>query len=248
LRRRDLDFKTLSKAPIKEALIGMRIQPVAVPALGSLEQGFRALPDDYQTRREPVTLSQTQVKLQPSVPPAVSVDQRQLGWRFGTKSGKYAVQTRVDCFIFSHLAPYTAWPEFSDEALKIWRVFSDIYKPEAVQAVSIRNINEVSISPGENVGRYLRFYINVPPGVPQEFQNYFARIELRYSKDSVAILQSGLLPPLQERHRLLLDIELVTTITPKDEEELWSAIQNLREPKNQIFFSCITEEWEAKLR
>lgn len=248
LRRRALDFKTLSKAPIKEALIALKVQPVADSGLGALEQSFGALPDDYQTPRDPITQSQTQLSIGPTAPATANVEQKRLGWRFGTKSGKYAVQARIDWFIFSRLAPYSTWPEFSAEAQKIWQALSGTYSPSAVRAVSVRNINEVSLGLGEDVEKYLKFYINVPPGVPQQFQSYFARIELSQSPDTVAILQSGLLPPLPERARLLLDIELVRNITPENETHLWAAVNALREPKNQIFFSCITEEWEARLK
>lgn len=212
-----------------------------------LEGAFTALPDDYQTSREPITLSQTQLDLRPNAPATANVEQKQLGWRFGTKTGKYAIQARTDWFIFSRLPPYTTWGEFAQEAERIWRIFARVYVPSSIQAVSVRFINELSLSTGENVEKYLKFYINVPEGVPQAFVNYFARIELHQSQDTIATIQSGLLPPLPDRARLLLDIELTKTITPKDEKELWAAIHSLREPKNQIFFACITDEWKARL-
>jgi uncharacterized protein (TIGR04255 family) len=171
-----------------------------------------------------------------------------LGWRFGTKNGKYAVQARTDWLIFSHLPPYSIWPTFSSEAEKVWKGLRSFYKPTDVRAVTVRNINEVVLSMGDEVERYLNFYINVPKGVPSGFKNYFARIELHYSDDTTAVLQSGLLPAQPNTVPLLLDIELVKTISPKDEKELWAAVYALREPKNQIFFSCITEEWERRLR
>jgi uncharacterized protein (TIGR04255 family) len=243
-----LNFKTLSKAPIKEALIAVRLQPGSSSDLAALESAFNALPDDYQTARSPNTLSQTQLNLAPNVPPSANIEQRQLGWRFGTKSGKYAVQARSDGFIFSHLAPYSEWPIFSTEARSIWAVLRECYPPLRVQAVSVRTINELSLAQKEHVERYLKFYINVPPGIPQEFRNYFARLELIQAEDTIATLQSGLLPPLPDRVPLLLDIEVTKTVSPKTEKELWQAIDSLREPKNQIFFGCITEEWESKLR
>jgi uncharacterized protein (TIGR04255 family) len=243
-----LPFKTLSKAPINEALIATRLNPTAQASLSVLEDAFPSLPDDYQTKREPMTLSQTQLNLGPNAPATANVEQKQLGWRFGTKSGKYAVQARTDWFIFSRLPPYTTWNEFSKEAERIWRVFASAYGPSSIQAVSVRYINEVRLLLGESVEKYLKFYINVPEGAPQGFVNYFARIELHQAPDTVAILQSALLPPLPDRTRLLLDIELVKTVTSKDDGELWAAIHSLREPKNQIFFSCITDEWESKLR
>ena len=212
-----------------------------------LEGVFPALPDDYQTSREPITLSQTQLKFGPNMPSTANVEQKQLGWRFGTRSGKYAVQVRTDWFIFSRLRPYTTWSEFAQEAEMVWRVFASAYSPPCIQGVSVRFINEVSLSPGENVEKYLKFFINVPEGVPQAFVNYFARIELLQSQDTIATIQSGLLPPLPDRSRLFLDIELAKTVAPKDESELWAAIHSLREPKNQIFFGCITDEWKARL-
>ena len=243
-----LPFKTLSKAPINEALIATRLNPTAQASLSMLEDAFPSLPDDYQTKREPITLSQTQVNLGPEAPKTVNVEQKQLGWRFGTKSGKYAVQARADWFIFSRLPPYTTWDEFAREAEKVWRVFSDAYRPPSVQAVSVRFINELGLNQGELVEKYLKFYINVPEGLPQSFVNYFARIELTHSLDTTVIIQSGLLPPLPDKARLLLDIEVTKTIAPKDKNELWVAINSLQEPKNQIFFGCITSEWEARLR
>jgi uncharacterized protein (TIGR04255 family) len=216
--------------------------------LGMLEGALRGLPDDYQTKREPINFAQTQLTFGPGAPVSSDIDRRQLGWRFGTKSGKYAVQARTDWLIFSHLAPYSTWPEFSKEAQNVWRVLSAIYNPTGVQLISVRNLNEVSLGPGENVEKYLKFYINVPDGVPQGFKNYFARIELHHSEDVTAVLQSGLLSAQPASVQLLLDIELVKTVAPKDENELWTSINSLREPKNQMFFSCITGEWEAKLR
>ena len=183
----------------------------------------------------------------PDAPKTLSVEQKPLGWRFGTKSGKYAVQARADWFIFSRLPPYTTWDEFAREAEKVWRVFGDAYRPLSIQAVSVRFINELGLSQGEIVEKYLKFYINVPEGAPQNFVNYFARIELMHSADTTVTIQSGLLPPLPDKARLLLDIEVTKTIAPKDENELWDAINSLQEPKNQIFFSCITEEWKARL-
>lgn len=243
-----MDFKTLSKAPIKEALIGIRMQQVADSNLDPLENALQGLPEDYQTPREPITLNQTRLAFGPGASPSATVEQRQLGWRFAAKSKKYAVQARTDWFIFSHLAPYSTWPEFSREARRIWRVLANIYEPIRTQAVSVRNINEVSLAFGENVEKYLNFYINVPEGVPQGFKSYFARIELHHSEDTVIALQSGLLSALPNSTQLLLDIEVTKSITPKSEEELWVAIDSLREPKNQTFFSCITKEWEARLR
>ena len=248
MRRRILDFTTLSKAPIKEALIGIRMQHASDSNLDLLENVLRRLPDDYHTPREPITLSQTQLTFGPGASPSANVEQRQLGWRFAAKNNRYAVQARTDWFIFSHLAPYSDWPEFSGEAQRIWRVLADLYRPSRVQAVSVRNINEVGLGVGEEVEKYLNFYINVPDGVPQGFKSYFARIELLHSEDTVIALQSGLLSMLPNSAQLLLDIEVTKTITPKNEEELWGAINSLREPKNQTFFSCITREWEARLR
>ena len=243
-----LPFKTLSKAPINEALIATRLNQTAQASLSALENALALLPDDYQTKREPITLSQTQLTFGPDAPKTLNVEQKPLGWRFGTKSGKYAVQARADWFIFSRLPPYTTWDEFSSEAEKVWRVFTDAYPPLNIQTVSVRFINELGLSKGESVEKYLKFYINVPEGVPQGFINYFARIELQHSPDTTVAIQSGLLPPLPEKARLLLDIEVVKTVTPKNDKELWSAINSLREPKNQIFFGCITNEWEARLR
>jgi uncharacterized protein (TIGR04255 family) len=229
-------------------LIATRLNPTAHSSLSALEGAFPALPDDYQTPRQPITLSQAQLNLAPNAPTTANLEQKQLGWRFGTKSGKYAVQARTDWFIFSRLPRYTTWEEFAREAEKIWGVFSDAYRPPSVQAVSVRFINELGLDQGEIVEKYLKFYINVPEGVPQAFMNYFARIELHHSPDTTVTIQSGLLPPLPDRARLLLDIEVVKTVTPKDSNELWAAINSLQEPKNQIFFSCITSEWEARLR
>lgn len=242
-----LDFRTLSKAPIKEALIAISVRPTAY-SLDALEHALGDLPDDYQTARSPITLSHTQLNMDANAPPSAKVERRELGWRFATKSGRYAVQVRTDWFIFSHLAPYTRWVEFSAEAKKIWSVLRDFYSPPSVQAISVRNINELHLRLGEDVEKYLKFYINIPSGVPQEFRNYFARVELIQAQDTIATLQSGLLPPLPDRIPLLLDIEVTRMISPKSENELWDAVHSLREPKNQIFFSCITDEWEAKLR
>jgi uncharacterized protein (TIGR04255 family) len=228
-------------------LIAARLNPTASSDLSELEGAFPALPDDYQTPREPITFSQTQLDFGPNAPSSVNVQKKQLGWRFGTKSGRYAVQARSDWFIFSRLRPYSTWNEFAKEAEKVWRVFANAYAPSSIQGVSVRFINELSLKAGESVEKYLKFYINVPEGVPQKFVNYFARIVLQQAPDTIATIQSGLLPPLPDTARLLLDIELSKNVAARDERELWIAINSLQEPKNQIFFGCITDEWKARL-
>ena len=151
-----MPFNTLSKAPINEALIATRLNPAAHSSLGLLEDAFPSLPDDYQTPREPITLSQTQLNLGPDAPSTTKVEQKQLGWRFNTRSGRYAVQARTDWFIFSRLRPYSTWSEFAEEAKKVWRVFASAYSPPSIQGVSVRFINELGLTPGESVEKYLK--------------------------------------------------------------------------------------------
>lgn len=242
-----LSFGTLRNAPIREALIGICLQPGAAD-LAQIEEAIQHLPDEYQTPKESIHLAQTQLTFGPGAADAANVDRKQLGWRFGSKSRKFAVQARTDWLIFSHLSPYSTWPEFSAEARRVWSVLRDVYQPACVQRLSVRNINEVKLGPGEQVEKYLRFYINVPEGVPQLFNNYFARIELHHSPDINAILQSGLLSVQEHSALLLMDIELLKIVHPQTDNDLWQSVDSLREPKNQIFFSCITREWEARLR
>ena len=239
--------KHLSKAPIKEAIVGGTVAPaLPVSALPELQRCLAKL-QDYNPP-EPIIFGQAQLTFGPQQPPASQFQQQHLGWRSVSKNGLHVVQARLDAFFFSRLFPYADWAEFTSHAQKAARVVERLYGSSPVNTAVVRYINELSLPFNEKLEEYVNFYVYLPPQFPQHITNMFMRLELQQAADTIVVLHSGFLPAVDNRARLLLDIEVRRTVNSVPMERAWSAIDALREVKNQIFFSCLTEKLEATLR
>lgn len=198
----------------------------------------------------PIMLNQAELTFTPNQPPQQKIAQQQLGWRSESKNGLYVLQTRLDGFFFSRLFPYTTWEEFVSEGRTAARSLERIYTGAELKAVVVRYINELGLPVLERLEEYVKFYVFLPPELPQYMNTMFSRVELQDSpqSDTTVIVNSGFLPPVSTTEvRLLLDIEIKRNLR-RGRQEIWEDIESLRDMKNGIFFSCLTDKMETKLR
>jgi len=244
----------LSRAPIQEALIDVRVRFSQRMALETLAKFADQVRDAYPTSGTRETwqggfhlrVGERPMVAEPEGGPdgyiSTSADQRQV------------VQARVDGFTFSRLREYQDWDQLRKEAKRLWDVYRQITSPDSVTRVAVRYINQIKLpAPVQSLGEWLRTGPDVSPLLPRELAGFYMRLEIPFPQANArAILTQALLTKEiapQERIPILLDIDVFRTgeFAPES-ESIWDALEDLRAIKNEVFFGSITKRTQELLQ
>lgn len=236
-----------SKSPLTEAVIDIRATLPEGTGLEALAQIQAGQETEYPKREDRVFV-QGQFSSDPDQPPAVGV-RTHIGYTFTHKDKLQLFQARLDGFMFSRLAPYTGWENFCGEARRLWSIYRDIVRPQAVTRVAVRYINRLDIPlPINDFKDYIRTVPEVSPDLPQGLSGYFMQLHIpQEDKPWMSVLNQVLVesPNPEEIISIVLDIDLFQDHdVPSEEISLWELFTQLRARKNQIFKACITEKME----
>ena len=234
-----------SNAPIVEALLDVRATFPAPIEPGRLESFQDAIRDRYPTTMGRVAWeSEIQVR-QEAVQQAITRRGPE-GFMFKAKDGRRTVQARQDGFTFNWLKPYDRWETFRDEAREHWERYRAMFGPEAVSRIALRYINRLELPvPFDDFREYVKTAPDIAPELPQGLNAFFMRLEIPDERRGlIAILTETIEPLVDEGKRLpfILDIDVIhgSAIHP-DGSAMWDKFEELREFKNEIFFSSVTE-------
>lgn len=235
----------LPKAPITEALVDFRVTlPKATtpqafqPVVESLKQRF---PNVQELRSMEAVL---EMKDGVWVQPQTNVGAVR-GYVLRSQDNLNVAQFRTDGFTFSRLRPYTRWEDVFPQALELWSLYIDAASPGLVTRIATRYINHIRI-PGERVDfdDYLIAGPDVPSELPQTIGGFLIRIVLLDPEVDIA---ANVTQALERRTdprftTVILDIDAyrVREWIPRD-PAIVETFALLREFKNRVFFSHITE-------
>jgi uncharacterized protein (TIGR04255 family) len=149
----------------------------------------------------------------------------------------------------SRLAPYTNWEEFTGLAKRNWAIWRKVAGWHEVARVGVRYINRIDVpNPEEKsipIDDYLIFRPVFPPfegfkGVDTFAINGVAAIANTPFK---AILNAGSTPsPMVRTTSFLLDIDISQEGNlPRNDDGLWTLIDQIRIHKNRIFEASVTD-------
>src|SRR5262249_27311401 len=251
LFRRQSDMSTrpkLRNAPITEAVLDISVDLPGNVKLDDLAAMQRDIRDRYPNRRtrkriEGMVDIQGEGQVKVSTSP-VTED----GYVFLSRDGTRLVLPRLGGFSFHQLKTYDTWEALRDEAKEHWERYVEITKPKNVNRIALRYINRMEIPLPI---RDFRDYVRIGPdigaaGVPQGVQNFFMRLEIPYPDGALAIITETIQPPPEDptasvRLPLILDIDAIRgdKFNPPF-TEIWEKFEELRQMKNDIFFSSIT--------
>jgi uncharacterized protein (TIGR04255 family) len=237
-----VETEHLSKAPIREALIDLRVQP-ELPAAKVFEKASNDFASIYPTQK-PMHADEIGVYLKGEEAPETTLKHREVGYRFESSDGKDVAQFRIDGFTLSRLEPYRDWGSLCEEAKELWRIYRKYGKPESIVRVAVRYINVMRIPlPIGNLSDYLTAPPTVPKQLPQTLQSFLNRIIFDESSlNARCILTQALEGADGDRAAIILDIDAIQEGRYRpDSEEIWQRLEELRELKNKVFFSSITK-------
>ena len=236
----------LGNAPISEALIDIQFEPhISLETLGVFAEAIKSKFD----RQTKIWQQSFGVEFVQEGDSKTSSEQVIIGTRFDSEARKHVVQTRVNGFTFSKLAPYSDWEEISNATKEIWQEFLQVAKPVVLTRVAVRYINALDIPlPFVDFSEYFTAAPQVPAPLPQGVTAFLQRVVMIDPKTgSVAAVTQALEEPkagtLSTAVSIFLDIDCFQArqIDP-DDDELWATLDVLRDFKNAIFFEHITEK------
>jgi uncharacterized protein (TIGR04255 family) len=155
---------------------------------------------------------------------------------------------RTNAFVCSRLAPYGGWETFRPRAAHAWDVWKRAAGPTELARIGVRYINRIDVPMAGadliDVDDYLRLSPRSPEALGEPMTAYTMQIVRPLGIDEChLILTSGSVPsPLVGYASFALDLDIFReTKLPMRDDELWTLIDKIREHKNRVFESCITD-------
>lgn len=235
----------LENAPITEALIDLRVKLPANVKTGAFLDLGATLHDRYPNTQEGrIVQSGFEVKAGEG-PLTFAKDKGIHGYLFSSADGLNVAQFRLDGYTFNRLRPYTSWESVFPEAWSLWQLYSERTSPEFVSRVAVRYINRLELPlPIQDLSRYLTAPPEVPEGLPQTMSGFLTRVVIQEPDTSLAANITQSLEGGEGQYvTIILDIDVYKTeqFEVRD-ERIERTFKQLRNLKNRIFFSSITEE------
>jgi len=234
----------LKNAPIVEAIIDFRVKLPTKFEVKTLVSIKEMLGDSYpqmEERRE----FEAGVRIKDKRVEHMIEEKGLQGYFFKSPDGKNVAQFRKDGFTFSRLKPYTNWQDVLAEAKNLWRLYVDRTSPDLVTRIAVRYINQLDIPlPIEDLAKYLKAPPTMPKNLPQELCQFLTRVTIRDPKSDIMahIIQALERSSKRDYATVILDIDVFKQKESGFEElEIWQTFEQLRNLKNRIFFSSITE-------
>ncbi len=238
-------------APIKEAIVEFKINPLPESNLEILESLHEKIKNDYPQKR---AKHRWESSMKVENERMVSSTQRHIGqdgFLFQSDNNEQVVQFTLDGFTFNRLRPYPpeGWPVIREEAHKLSSLFLDSISPTKIIRVGLRYINQIDI-PLSNVDltEYLTKGPDIPQDLPQALEQYLTRIVIPIPEfgAKAIITQAGPQKPSPSVTSLILDIDVFSDVNlvSRDNSKIWEIFDRLRDLKNRIFRASITPKAE----
>lgn len=243
-------FEHLRKAPISEALIDVRVAGVGENVAAAVHSLRVATGDMYPivyeahgARAEFGFQKSKFYTKEPEEMPEVN------GIWLKSADELNVAQFRINGFTFNRLSPYPGWDVFFPEAMRLWRAYMDVIRPGAPTRLGVRFINRFDLQlPIGNIGEYLTSTPPVPPGAPQHVASLQSRL-LTIDEDSrcaVGIAHS--LARTIDLNKLSITIDIDAFLVAPFSQSIEDSLLILRERKNSVFFSSVTDKTLEQFR
>lgn len=238
-------IRHLQRAPVKEAIIDLRATvPESFDARSFIDLKID-LAERYPSANEMLRM-EGGVQVEEGRVSSFTRHHGLRGYLFRSSDGLQVVQFRIDGFTFSRLEPYTSWDEVFPEAFTLWQLFARKARVELATRLAVRYINRLRLPAAT---RDFSRYLVAPPAVPSELRvpvsAFLSRVLLHDAQHGLSAnvtqaFEGGVDPAVTG---VLLDIDAFAAEQRQVEDEaIRDRFERLREFKNRIFFSSITEE------
>lgn len=240
--------RNLAHPPIVEAVVDFDcVMPPAFD-VQRVEAAARAALGDRYPKLRTAFIAHGSMEIKPGGKPNVSAEQGVHALQLLQADGRQLVQVRARGFSFNRLDPYTGFDDYLPEIQRTWRIFVELVSPVSVRAIGLRYINRFSVPIDDNridIAKYLRIAPKFPVEERLAFTGFLSQqagLEQGTANEVKMVLASQ--PIEGSALPVILDIEVTWRhdVAPADWETLLTHFQSLRELKNSVFMSSLTED------
>lgn len=235
--------RVLSRPPIKEALIDVRIEPKGAVEAARFRVEPGSLPGDFVEREEQRRFrSQFEIREGTVVSPETE-DLGVRGYIYKSRDGLDIGQFRVDGFTYNRLAPYTGWESLRTLGLELWQFYSSLAGSVQATRVALRYINTMPLDGESDLALWLSSPPQAPKGVPGNLAGFLTRTQTLepdegWCSNVVTTLEGT---PGSDISAIILDIDVYkSSVEVSEIGGIGEVLDELRRMKNALFFGSIT--------
>ena len=154
---------------------------------------------------------------------------------------------------YSHLAPYSDWETFRQEARGLWATYVKHTKLPAVGRIAVRVINKLTVAGTMAVvPTYSNLQLALPADLKQGTETFFTQFQLdgaAWTDGCRAVVNAGAVPQPGGQLELLWDFDLfVESVKSATSGEIWEILNRLSVGKDALFEACITDSTRELIR
>ena len=243
-----VEVEVFPHSPVSEAILGIEL-PQLDDLTGYADTFHAALRDRFPIR-EPIETPGPDDFAWPAAKPRAPHGARRvgpLGFRLFSEDRLEVAQVTRRSLSYHRLSPYVNWDHFMSGAVPAWRAFARAFSPEFVASLRLRYLNRIEIPERDkDLSEYLRMLLTIPKPVDTGFSGYLMRVTLHepHSGAEAHVTQlSELGGSVEAPLTVIFDIDVrLQGEIAAHEDALWPAVQHLRNYKNLIFFSSLTDK------
>jgi uncharacterized protein (TIGR04255 family) len=238
---------SFSRPPIVEAVVERRFATsIGMDVVESLRRQFEpGYPAISQLAEMSVTVNP--IGAQPQV------SHNMTGYRLTDRNASAVILISTNGIVFSRLAPYPGWREFSEGAAAVFQTARETMKYSTLSRIGVRYINRIDIPVRIADAKvvpiqledYLLIYPTFPASVLPPAQGYTMQcITFLPNIECRATIGVATVPPAVPHHlSIVFDIDLGREVqVPQREDEISEVLDMIRSEKNRIFVSCLTDK------
>jgi uncharacterized protein (TIGR04255 family) len=231
-------WPNLSKAPIVEGLIDIRVAELPREKLASLKACCDELAAEFPARED-----LRQIVGQFSISPESGASLKQADTPFGfflrSADKKWAAQFRLDGFTVSRLEPYTSWHELKNRTEELWSKYYSAAQPNRIVRLATRFINRIPLPAQQPFDTVFKTTFSVSASLPQAVAGFLLRIVLPFSSEGATAIITQALE--ENKQGCVFDIDVFSDISHAISDEVaWQKLEQLRGVKNRLFFESLT--------
>lgn len=245
-----------SKPPVREALIDIRINPLAPAQLPVLEALHEQLRISHPTKKKQQKFQGLLEWREETISSRTS--QRVAGFQFESSDGTRVIQYRLDGFTCNFIKPdpqaeWEGWSALRKEAKHAWEIYANAIGINETISIGVRYINQIVIptAPIE-----LTDYLVAPPSIPQNipyqtFIDWLSRVTVAIPdlNASAIITQAPSEESRSDSLTILFDIDITRRAkAPLDPEAMWTTLDRFRVLKNTIFEASLRDKAKELFR
>lgn len=245
----EICFPHLSKAPIREAVLDIKVEPHGELSPDELAKFVDKVQGEF-SEAKPIRPLQAEFVARGDDPGVRLNPPQTLGMICWNESMTRAVQGRVDGFTVNHVQGYESWTVLREQARRLWGEYVAIAAPKKVIRCALRYINRLELPVLVDMAASLLTRPEVGAELPQLVDDFFMHVVVPFPEGRKASITQASEPLTEDGARsrgLILDIDAFSTRSfDIGDDGIWKEFDELRRLKNKCFFHSLKPAtWET---